>query len=216
MTEIPLSAPLLLPLGDRAMLVRFGDSLSDAANLAAAGFARRALADTIPGVVEVVPGLVSVLLRYADGTSFNQLAGEVQMRLGAATPAPPPASHTIGITFDGEDLTEVAAALSLTTAEFVAAHNASPLRVLATGFAPGFVYCGFHATEVEVPRRQMVRPIVPAGTVLFAARQTAIAATPIRTGWNVIGRTTFRNFDPAAAPPTKLSAGDTIRFEAMR
>lgn len=216
MTNAPLSAPLLLPLGDRAMLVRFGDSLSDTANLAAAAFARRALADAIPGVVEVVPCLVSVLLRYADGTSFKQLAGEVQMRLGATAQAPPPASHTIGITFDGEDLAEVAAALSLTPAEFTATHNASQLRVLATGFAPGFVYCGFHATELEVPRRQAVRPIVPAGTVLFAARQTAIAATPIRTGWNVIGRTTFRNFDPAATPPTRLLAGDTIRFEVTR
>jgi KipI family sensor histidine kinase inhibitor len=216
MTDAPLSAPLLLPLGDQAMLVRFGDSLSNAANLAAAGFARRVLLETIPGVVEIVPGLVSVLLRYADGTSFKQLAGEVQMRLGAHAPAPPTGNHTIGITFDGEDLAEVATTLSLTPAQFIDAHNTSPLRVLATGFAPGFVYCGFHTAQLEVPRRQAVRPMVPAGTVLFAARQTTIAATPIRTGWNVIGRTTFRNFDATATPPTKLSAGDTIRFEVAR
>ena len=53
---------------------------------------------------------------------------------------------------------------------------------------------------------------VVAGTVLFAAGQTAIAATPIRTGWHVIGRTSFQNFDLKRDPPTVLSAGDTVRF----
>jgi inhibitor of KinA len=86
------------------------------------------------------------------------------------------------------------------------------MRVLATGFAPGFVYCGFHARDLVVPRREQVRPLVPAGTVLFAAGQTAIAATPVRTGWHVIGRTAFQNFDPKSDPPTTLKAGDTIRF----
>jgi inhibitor of KinA len=57
-----------------------------------------------------------------------------------------------------------------------------------------------------------VRPQVPAGTVLFAAGQTAIAATPIRTGWHVIGQTSFQNFDPTALPPTRLAPGDVVRF----
>ena len=66
-----------------------------------------------------------------------------------------------------------------------------------------------------VPRREHVRPMVPAGTVLFAAGQTAIAATPIRTGWHVIGRTAFQNFDPARDPPTRCAPGDVVRFEAV-
>jgi allophanate hydrolase subunit 1 len=54
---------------------------------------------------------------------------------------------------------------------------------------------------------------VPAGTVLFAAGQTAITSTPIPTGWHVIGHTGFRNFDPGAEPPATVRGGDTIRFE---
>jgi allophanate hydrolase subunit 1 len=64
-----------------------------------------------------------------------------------------------------------------------------------------------------LPRRESVRPMVPAGTVLFAAGQTAISATPIRTGWHVIGQTTFQNFDLEATPPTRLSPGDLVRFK---
>lgn len=206
--------PTLLPLGDRAMLVRFAETLSDEANRAAIGLARQLSADPPPGVEEVAPGLVSVLLRLAPDAAFTRLRGEIMLRIQADDVFVPGPEHRIPVTFDGEDVGEVASQLGLAVQSFVARHNQAPLRVLATGFAPGFVYCGFHGEDMTVPRRESVRPMVPAGTVLFAAGQTAIAATPIRTGWHVIGRTTFQNFDPARRPPTLLQPGDTIRFEA--
>jgi KipI family sensor histidine kinase inhibitor len=206
--------PTLLPLGDHGLLVRYGDRLSDAANLAAIALARE-LADDLPeGVAEIGPGLVSVLLRLRPEAEFAKVRGELMLRLGRPARRAEVAQHEIGISFDGEDLAEVAELLGLAPEAFVRRHNGAPLRVLATGFAPGFVYCGFHDDKLVVPRREAVRPMVPAGTVLFAAAQTAIAATPIRTGWHVIGRTTFQNFDPSMSPPTRLSAGDEIRFVA--
>jgi len=207
--------PTLVPLGDAALLVRFGTTLSESANRAAVGFAR-AIEGRLPdGVTETVPSLVSVLVTYDPARiDHEKLAGELRLLIGTGADTDTPAEHTLPIRFDGEDLAAVAADLKLTADTFIAAHNANPLRVLAMGFAPGFVYCGFHDEALIVPRRAAVRPIVPAGTVLFAAGQTAIAATPIPTGWHVIGHTDFRNFDPTATPPTVLRAGDTIRFEA--
>jgi len=210
----PHPLPLIMPLGDRGLLVRFADTLSETANRAAVGFGRRAEAARLPGVVEVVPNLVSVLLRYAENTDFERLAGEV--RLLVSTPddeAEPGIEHSVAVTFDGDDVDEVASLLGLSRDAFIAAHCAQPLRVLATGFAPGFVYLGFHPERLRVPRRAEVRRQVPAGTVLFAAGQTAIASTAIPTGWHVIGHTGFRNFDPAMSPPTRLAAGDMVRFE---
>ena len=204
--------PTLVPLGDRALLVRYADTLSEAANKAAIAAERRLEQNPPAGVEEIAPGLVSVLLRYAPGTDYRRLCGEVGLLLGQAEEEPAPDARDIAISFDGEDLPEVAGRLSLERAAFIERHNELPLRVLATGFAPGFVYCGFHPEGLVVPRREAIRPMVPAGTVLFAAGQTAIAATPIRTGWHVIGRTLFQNFDPKSDPPTILSAGDTIRF----
>lgn len=206
--------PTLLPLGDQALLVRFAETLSEAANRAAIGLARQLAAEPVPGVAEIAPGLVSVLLRVEQGSSLEAIRREVMLRLGAPEITAPPARHEIAVSFDGEDLAEVAAALRLTPAAFVARHNAQPLRVLATGFAPGFVYCGFHDAALLLPRREAVRPLVPAGTVLFAAGQTAIAATPIRTGWHILGRTAFQNFDPRKLPPTRLAAGDLVQFRS--
>jgi KipI family sensor histidine kinase inhibitor len=209
--------PTIVPLGDSGLLVRFGTVLTDAANRAAIALALALDQTPIAGVTEVVPNLVSVLLRYEPGTgpSPAAIAGELRLRLFALGDEAPLTTHwTIPISFDGPDLDAVSAALGMSPERFVAAHNARPLRVLATGFAPGFVYCGLHADDLVLPRRTEVRPVVPPGSVLFAAGQTAIAATEMPTGWHVIGHTDFANFDPTGEPPTRLSAGDTISFEA--
>jgi KipI family sensor histidine kinase inhibitor len=204
--------PTLLPLGDRALLIRFSEQLSDDANRAAIAMARRLERAGLDGVEEIAPGLVSVLLRLSPGADVMRLGGEIRLLTVESEAAGAPAEQTIEVSFDGADLGEVTGWLGLSEADFIARHNASPLRMLATGFAPGFVYCGFHGDALVVPRREAVRPMVPPGTVLFAAGQTAIAATPIRTGWHVIGKTTFQNFDPSAMPPTRLRPGDLLRF----
>lgn len=211
--------PEILPLGDTAILVRFATKLDNQANIAAIAFAAALNVLKMPGLGEIAPGLVSVLVQYDPGTlSFSNLAGELRLALGK--PAVQSAqdaqnSHQIRVRFGGEagpDLNEVAKTLGLSPSAFIKAHNSKPLRVLATGFAPGFVYCGMHAAELNLPRRNQVRQRVPAGTVLFAAGQTAITATPIPTGWHVIGHTQFSNFDSDRAPPTILRPGDMLVF----
>ena len=215
-----LPNPLIVPLGDRGLLVRFAGALSDEANFATLKFASRLRQQTPEGVTETDPNLVSVLLKY-DPTQvdFDRLAGEVRLLLGQPERhrSAVPKRHQIAVSFggeDGPDLAEVSKKLKLSQKDFIAAHNARPLRVLTTGFAPGFVYCGFHPEHLQLPRRTSTRPLVPAGTVLFAAGQTAITATALPTGWHVIGRTDFRNFDPQKDPPTQLREGDEIVFEA--
>ena len=211
--------PVIRPLGDQGLIVRFSDALSDDANRAAIGFARRLERGLPDGVVEIDPNLVSVLLKYDPAaTGYDRLAGEVRLLLGAEdAETVSGATHRIGVTFGGDegpDLAAAAALVGLDADGLVRAHCATALRVLTTGFAPGFVYCGFHPEALAVPRRTEVRRSVPPGSVLFAARQSAIAATPVPTGWHVIGRTGFRNFDPEADPPTRLREGDEIIFEA--
>jgi KipI family sensor histidine kinase inhibitor len=216
MTEV-LPLPVLLPLGDGALLVRFGNTLSDAANRAAIAFARLLERQPVAGIAEIDPNLVSVLIRFEEGAEPDRLAGEIRLLLSRfdAAAIVEPTHHTIEVRFggaDGPDLDAAAAALGQSPKAFIAAHNAHPLRVLTTGFAPGFVYCGFHPAELDLPRRDHLRDNVPPGSLLFAAGQTALSATTIRTGWHVIGRTEFRNFDAAKLPPTLLREGDLVSF----
>ena len=210
--------PTILPMGDSALLVRFGVTLDDAANRATIRLTRALDLNPLAGVLETVPSLVSVLLRYDPLViSGSMLAGELRLRLyGLQEIAVDPVTWQIDAVFDGPDLAEVAQAVGLSENAFIAAHNSTRLRVLATGFAPGFVYCGLHSKDLVVPRRKSVRPPVPVGSILFAAGQTAITATEMPTGWHVIGRTRFLNFDPTSEPPTRLSAGDIVQFRVAQ
>ncbi|QQR40674.1 5-oxoprolinase subunit B family protein [Devosia rhizoryzae] len=204
-----------MPLGDSALLIRFGTELDAEANRRVVSFARCLADDPLDQVLEIVPSLVSVLVRFdplvADPV---RLSGELSLRLQGNQAHAPNRAHELTVRYDGPDLYEVSSGLGMSNEDFITRHNTAPLRVLATGFAPGFVYCGFHPENMILPRRTAVRSIVPAGSILFAAGQTAIAATDVPTGWHVIGRTDFRNFDPGSTRPTVLEAGDLIRFVA--
>lgn len=211
-----------MPLGDAAILVKFSEVLEVDTNLAAIALAQHLEANPPTGVLEITPNLVSVLVRYNSRTrTYNELAGELRLLISGhddVNPAPGRAVD-IDVHFGGEagpDLDEVASSLNLSPSAFIEAHNHRPLRVLATGFAPGFVYCGMHQDHLNLPRRKKVRNLVPAGTILFAAKQTAITATAIPTGWHVIGRTSFCNFEPRNAAPTILNPGDEITFRSER
>jgi len=213
-----ITNPLIVPLGDQGLLIRFADVLDDDANRRAVGFAHALMADPIRGVAEIVPNLVSVHLRYDPlRLGFAELAGELRLRLSLNDTEEIRETDPVAIPVryggaEGPDLEEAAKASGLDTKTFVARHAASDLRVLAIGFAPGFAYFGFHRDLPALPRRSAVRPRVPEGTILYAAGQTALTATPLPTGWHVIGRTDFRNFDAGTNPPLKLKAGDRVRF----
>ena len=212
--------PRIVALGDAGLLVRFAERLDDEANARAVGFAHVLERNPLPGVVEIVPNLISVLLRYDPARiGFRELSGEVQMLLPQAEREPVGQGTPTEVTIryggeEGPDLDEVATASGLDRDAFIARHSAAALRVLAIGFAPGFAYLGFHHDLTPLPRRGEVRPMVPAGTVLYAAGQTALTATAIPTGWHVIGRTGFCNFMPEATPPVRLTAGDAVRLVA--
>ncbi|SFZ82027.1 sensor histidine kinase inhibitor, KipI family [Devosia enhydra] len=214
--------PLIQPLGDRGMVVRFGTALDDGANSRAISLARRVEAAAIEGVDAATPGLVSVFIAYdPHHIGFARLAGEIRILANGPDGADTASrAHDLPVRYgglDGPDLGPVADALGLSPEAFIAAHRNDTLRVLAIGFAPGFAYCGFHRENLAIPRRREVRQTVPAGSILFAARQTAIAATEIPTGWHVIGRTETPTLMLAPdAAHCLLKAGDAVRFHEAR
>jgi inhibitor of KinA len=53
---------------------------------------------------------------------------------------------------------------------------------------------------------------VPAGSVAIADGQTAVYPLASPGGWRLIGRTDLAMFDPTAADPVRIRAGDRLRF----
>ncbi len=213
--------PVLVPLGDCGLSVRFANELDGQANQLAVAAAHLLGNADLQGVTEICPSLVSVFIRYDPlKTSFLSLSNHVRMAIISQdfSLVQSTRTHEVEISYggrDGPDLEFVAAELMLGKDEFVVRHNGAGLRVLAVGFAPGFVYCGLHKPEMHIPRRKELHRMVPAGSIIFAAGQTAITASNGPTGWHVIGRTNFRNFNAQNSPPTKMRAGDPVIFSGV-
>ena len=54
--------------------------------------------------------------------------------------------------------------------------------------------------------------MVPAGSVGIGGSQTGIYPLATPGGWQLIGQTPVRLFNPADNVPTLLAPGDTVRF----
>lgn len=167
-----------------------------------------------PGVVELVPGYRTVLI-VADPER-----AEVLDELAAGLPGLelPPAGAVAGetveipVSYDGEDLPEVAGLTGLEADEVVRRHTAPEYTVAFLGFSPGFPYLVGLDPALEVPRRDTPRTSIPAGSVGLAGNQTGIYPTASPGGWQLIGRTEVTLFDPTRDPPALLAPGTRLRF----
>ncbi len=197
------------PFGDHSLLATVGSD-AEARRLAAA--VRLAL----PEAVEVIPALETVLISLAPGQA--SAAVEARIHAAAATAAAEVAGKTVvlPVTYDGEDLAEVATLLDMSVEQVVARHTAATYTVAALGFAPGFPYLNGLDPALTVPRLDTPRTRVPAGSVGLAAGQTCVYPSDSPGGWRLIGRTSTVLFDAALPQPALLTPGDTVRFEAVR
>ena len=72
------------------------------------------------------------------------------------------------------DLEWIADSKSLSIDAIINLHCGADYFAYATGFAPGFCYLGEIPQQLATPRLGAPRPLVPAGAVAIADRQTAV------------------------------------------
>lgn len=202
----------LRPAGERALLVEV-EELETVHRLHAA--VRRL---DPPGVLELVPGYRTLLV-VADPGQAGTL-DELADRLPGLElpPAEAVAGETVEVpvSYDGEDLPEVARLTGLDADEVVRRHTAPEYTVAFLGFSPGFPYLVGLDPALEVPRRDTPRTSIPAGSVGLAGGQTGIYPTASPGGWQLIGRTEVVLFDPDRDPPALLGPGSRLRFTVAR
>jgi len=207
--------PRVVPFGEAAVLVELGDEFQE--NVV--GWAR-GIADTWEstfGFGPAVPAYTSALLRFdplrVAPAEAERLANELLARGGSMTIAGEP-RHPIEIptTYDGPDLAATAERSHLSVDELVAVHSGREYTAYFLGFMPGWAYCGRLDPRIVAPRHERPRERIPAGTVAIADGQTGVYPLASPGGWQLIGRTELAMFDPSAAEPVLLRAGDRIRF----
>lgn len=224
MSESPF--PRIVPLGDCALVVEFGEAIDPHLSSHIAALAQRLRSDPPAGVRDIVPTYATLALHYdpvavgSDDSPYEILAAEVEAWLKEQPGEVAAGGRLIEIPVCyggeyGEDLEALAQRHGLAHAEVVRLHSEPEYHVHMLGFVPGFAYLGGLDARLATPRRDSPRARVPPGSVAIGGGQTGVFPLETPGGWHLIGRTPLRLFTPDAEPPCLLNAGDKVRFLAI-
>jgi KipI family sensor histidine kinase inhibitor len=217
----PLPEPELRPLGVDGVLVRFARTLTETANARAIGFCDRMRDADVLGVTEVASSLVSVRIGFdpllTNRATITQAIKTI-LTSEQATQNSPRRLWRIPVAFGPDyapQLKEVATLAGLTPQKAIAQIEATTVRVIAIGFAPGQPYLGMLPPAWDVPRQSTLTDGLPRGALITAVRQLIIWAADAPTGWRHIGQTAFRVYLPEAPDPFAFEPGDAVQFSAV-
>ncbi|MBI3877970.1 MAG: 5-oxoprolinase subunit PxpB [Verrucomicrobia bacterium] len=215
-----------IPYGPNAVLLRFADVVDEAAFHRSRAMLAELQRQPPPGLAEVTPAFTTMLLEFetAQAAEFKRQLPELLSRLEHAVKVPAtPAAIEIPVRYGGPDLARVATHSKLSDEEVVRLHAASIYRVHLLGFAPGFPYLGGLDSRLHTPRLASPRPRVPAGSVAIGGEHTGIYTVDSPGGWNIIGHTDVKVFDPARGGASGddeamflLKAGNRVKFIPMK
>ena len=215
-----MPAPRILPCGDSAVTVEFGDAIDPDLNglvLALDDILRRRAP---PGLLEIVPTYRSLTVQF-DPTvmDYDALTGLIAREGEALEPRNAVGRRwRVPVVYGGRfgiDLDDVAAQHGLTASEVIDIHAGAVYRIYMIGFLPGFTYLGGLDPRIATSRRTQPRAKVPMGTVMIGSEQAGIAPVEMPAGWHLLGQTPVRSYMPERDPAFLFAAGDEIVFEPI-
>ncbi|MCD4751808.1 MAG: 5-oxoprolinase subunit PxpB [Anaerolineaceae bacterium] len=216
--ETKTTYPRILPVGDAALTVEFGNSIHSDLNKKVYALEQVLKQRELPGLVEMVPTYRSLLIHFDPFiNTFETMKPKIQEFLLNLQPVRLQQRKIIPIptVYGGEfgpDLPFVAEHNHLTIKEVIQLHSSRDYPVYMMGFTAGFPYLGGMDPRIAAPRLEVPRKETPAGSVGIAGNQTGIYPITSPGGWRIIGRTNQKLFNPDEENPFLLSPGDIIRF----
>lgn len=208
-------------VGDRGLLVEYGDKIDPVVNKKVISIAIGMEHDAPAGVIEIIPSYRSLLFVYDPSLTTASVLQESLSSLEKHLPEieiPPPQTVGIPVCYGGEfgpDIQFVAENNGLTVDAAIRLHSEPEYQIFMIGFTPGFPYLGGLPKELHTPRHKTPRTQVLAGSVGIANGQTGIYPVTSPGGWQLIGRTPLKLFDLERPDPFLYQAGDRIRFKPI-
>ncbi|MGI6604883.1 MAG: 5-oxoprolinase subunit PxpB [Firmicutes bacterium] len=210
-----------LPAGERALVVEFGDEIDPEINGQVRALTAALTAQPLAGVVDVVPSYRSLLVEF-DPLTLNpeELERQIQELLTSLSELnlPAPQVTVVPVCYGreyGPDLPFVADHTGLNPEEIISIHSGTDYLIYVIGFTPGYCYLGGMDERLTTPRLKIPRTKVPAGSVGIGNKQTGIYSITSPGGWQIIGRTPLKLYDPYGVSPFLLTAGNYVRFRPV-
>lgn len=204
--------------GDTSLTVEFGNEISPEINGKVHAFNLALQRSGIEGIVELVPTYRSLTIHYRpEVIRHKELVLRLEALIGSLDriELPPADVLEIPVLYGGEmgpDLDFVAAHTQKKTEEVIRIHSSREYLIYMLGFTPGFTYLGGMSKELATPRLQNPRVEIPRGAVGIAGEQTGIYPIASPGGWQLIGRTPVKMYDPGREKPILPEAGTYIKF----
>ena len=213
--------PRFLPCGDLALSVELGDDINREVNARVLALEYLIRQRPLGGVTETVPSYRSLLVYYDPFTvGWDELTESLRALCRDARPEILPPARTVEIPccYGGElgfELEAAARKIGLQADEMARLHASTDYYVYFVGFTPGLPYMTGMPGRLEIPRLDQPRTKTPPGSVAIGGIQCCIYSVESPGGFWVLGRTPLRLYDPLAADPILLRAGDHVRFHAI-
>ena len=204
--------------GDSSVLIEFGQEISPEINAKITAFVHLMKAQHVEGVKDMIPAFTSLLINYDPRVvNYGALKERLEklLKLEVSQETAPSRIFDIPVCYGGEygpDLENIAMHANLSTQEVIDIHSSEDYLIYMLGFLPGFSYLGGLDERIHTPRLANPRIKIPAGSVGIGGSQTGIYPLDSPGGWQLLGLTPVKTYDPNREIPILFEAGDYIHF----
>ena len=213
-------SPRYRPVGEHALLVEFGDTISEEAHAQVLRLDAALSAKGFEGFRESVPAYVNILIEFDPTIADHRTTRIAVEALLASSTAVTNTGETreVLVCYDDElapDLRIVAAQAGVDVEELIAVHLSGDYCVYMYGFAPGYAYLAGVPDPIQLPRKAAAIRNVPAGSVLIAGPQCLVTTLIMPSGWWNIGRSPTQILTMDKHRPFLFDVGDHVRFRRI-
>lgn len=204
--------------GDSSILIEFGNEICPETNRKITTIMQLIKEQQIEGVVDMIPAFCSLLINYDPRiVSYEKMQKRVHalVKMDVRYQTERRKVYEIPVCYGGiygPDMETITSHAGLTQEEVINIHSSKDYLIYMLGFLPGFCYLGGLDERIHTPRLANPRMKIAAGSVGIGGSQTGIYPLDSPGGWQLMGMTPVKTYDPDRKNPILLEAGDYIRF----
>ena len=218
---------VIFPFSEIAVTIDLGNQINEFLNRKVLGMQKWLSEKELIGVKDLIVAYSSLTIFYdpvlimkkqlLTSTVFEFMKDQLEEAWLQSSPSDEPASKEpvrIPVCYDREfgfDLGTLCIKNGLTDKGIIQLHTSKIYRVYMIGFLPGFSYMGEVEEKLFTARKRHPVP-VPSGSVGIAGSQTGVYPLNCPGGWQIIGKTPMRLFNPQKRIPVTLKPGDYVQF----
>ena len=207
--------------GDSALSLIFEEPISEQLSAKIVSLGNQIRQELSTQITEVIPAYQSLTIGFelakTSAETLRRTIGSLIM-----TPCPNDKRESklieIPVCYEAEfapDMAYLEENCQLQAEEIIRRHSAPSYLVHMLGFSPGFLYLGGLDSKLYCPRKPVPTLRVKSGSVGIGGEQTGIYPQATPGGWQIIGRTPLKLFDPKADSLCLASPLDQIKFRPI-